>query len=223
MNIIPKNIFYFLESNMRYIVNAIFLGKVEGIENLPEPPFIIASNHVSIPDGWLISNLIISRFKIPAWFFARDDFWIGTRWANFIGPRIGGIIIDWRKPYKSLEIAHEILFKKGIIGIFPEGTRNPDAKALCLGKTGAARLALSAKVPVVPVGYFGPKIVTTFDVIKNFIFKRSITKIIFGKPIDFSDYYGKTIDYKLLYKATNNIMIEIGALCNKRPRLHKII
>jgi len=152
----------------------------------------------------------------------RDDFWLGEKWSNFIGPRLAGIIVDWRNPSKALKKAHEVLSSGGIVGIFPEGTRNPDQQALCLGKTGVARLALSTKAPVVPVGYFGPKIATTFDVIKNFIFKRNLARIEFGKPLDFSEYYGKTIDRKLLYKVTDKIMIEIGALCDKRPRLHTI-
>ncbi|MBU2575657.1 1-acyl-sn-glycerol-3-phosphate acyltransferase [Patescibacteria group bacterium] len=222
MNIKPKSIFFFLASNIRHIVYAVFLGKVEGIENLPKPPFILALNHVSIPDAWLVTNLMISRFKIPAWIIGRDDFWLGKIWSNFIGPRLGGIIIDWREPHKALERAHEILLKKGIVGIFPEGTRNSDPRALCLGKTGAARLALSAKVPVVCVGYFGPKIATTFEAIKNFVFKRNLARIVFGKPLDFSEYYGKTIDRELLYEATDKIMVQIGALCGKRPRLHNI-
>ena len=38
------------------------------------------------------------------------------------------------------------------IGIFPEGTRNPDPHALRRGRQGVGELALQARVPVVPVG-----------------------------------------------------------------------
>ena len=220
MGIKPKSIFFFLGSNIRPLANALFLDRVLGQENLPEPPFILAVNHVSIPDGWLITGLMMDYFGIPAWTIGRDDFWIGKRWSNFIGPRLGGIVIDWRKPDKVLDKAREILMKKGIIQIFPEGTRNPDPRALCLGKTGVARLALESKAPVVPVGYLGPKIATTLDGIKNFVFNRNLARIIFGSPIDFSGYYGKNISCELLYETTDKIMIEIGALCGKRPRLH---
>ncbi|OIO48278.1 MAG: hypothetical protein AUJ34_03460 [Parcubacteria group bacterium CG1_02_41_12] len=222
MSMKPKNIFFFLGSNTGPLANALFLDSIFGQENLPEPPFILAVNHVSIPDGWLISNFMMDCFDMPAWTIGRDDFWIGKRWSNFIGPRLGGIVIDWRCPAKALERAREVLLKKGIIQIFPEGTRNPDKRALCLGKTGVARLALSARVPVVPVGYFGPRVATTFDGIKNFVFKRNLARIVFGKALDFSEYYGKTIDRDLLYEVTDKIMIEIGKLCDKRPRLHVI-
>lgn len=217
---IPKSIFFSLGIKLNKLANALFLDKFEGVENLPEPPFILAVNHVSIPDGWLISALMVDKFGLPAWTVSRDDFWLHPKWSNYIGPRLGGIIIDWRAPYKALDKAHEILINKGIVQIFPEGTRNPDLRALCLGKTGIARLALSAKVPVIPVGYFGPNIATTWDAIKNFVLKRNLAHIKFGKALDFSDYYGKTISRDVLYEITDKIMIEIAKLCDKRPRLH---
>ena len=37
-----------------------------------------------------------------------------------------------------------------LFGIYPEGTRSPDGR-LYRGKTGVARLALEAGVPVIPV------------------------------------------------------------------------
>jgi len=169
MEIVPKNIFYFLASNFRKFIDAIFLGDVQGISNLPNPPFIIACNHISIPDGWLISGVMVGRFKMPAWFIVRDDFWWGRAWSNFVADRLGGLIIDWRKPREIIKKALNILSFGGIVGIFPEGTRNPNSKSLALGKTGVARIALGSGCPVIPVAYFGPSIATTMDGIKNFI------------------------------------------------------
>ncbi len=224
MDITPKNNWYIIGRKLHYITDPLFLGgNVEGLENLPHPPFIIAANHVSIPDGWMISDLMDYNFGMPAWFIARDDFWLGPWWSKFIGSRLGAIILDWKNPRKVIDESLEVLSLGGIVGIFPEGTRNPNPNILCLGKTGVARIALRSKCPVVPVGYFGPKVTTTWEGIKYFIIKRDLARIIFGKPIDFSKYYDKKETTNFLYRVTDEIMIEIGKLCGKRARLHNII
>ena len=47
------------------------------------------------------------------------------------------------------------LLKEGqLLGIYPEGTRSPDGR-LYKGKTGVARMALEAGVPVVPLVMIG--------------------------------------------------------------------
>ena len=41
-----------------------------------------------------------------------------------------------------------------LVAVYPEGTRSPDGR-LYRGRTGAARLALAAGVPIIPVGMIG--------------------------------------------------------------------
>ena len=48
--------------------------------------------------------------------------------------------------------AAEKLREGGVVGIFPEGTTNPNPREMLRGYTGAARLSLITGVPVVPVG-----------------------------------------------------------------------
>src|SRR3546814_14492491 len=61
---------------------------------------------------------------------------------------------DTRAALNSLDIALDILGRGGAFGIYPEGTRSRDGR-LYRGRTGVAQLALSAGVPVVPVGLEG--------------------------------------------------------------------
>ena len=55
---------------------------------------------------------------------------------------------------ESLETALEVLGRGEAFGIYPEGSRSRDGR-LYRGRTGVAHLALTAGVPVVPVGLQG--------------------------------------------------------------------
>ncbi|MAG29071.1 hypothetical protein CL632_02915 [bacterium] len=207
-----------------WIFNGFFLGKVLGKENVPSKgAFILAANHVSIPDSWLLINILLKKHEREVWFISRDDIWWGTWFTSkVVSPLLGSLLlVDWRNPKQVLDQAKEILKRGWVVGIHPEGTRNTDPKALCLGKTGAARLALETGLPVVPAGYFGPSISTLWDVFYEFALKRNRAKIVFGKTMDFSEYKNKEITRDLLYEVTDKIMIEIGNLSNKKPRLHQ--
>ena len=59
-----------------------------------------------------------------------------------------------KKSQQSLEIALDVLKEGHLLGIYPEGTRSPDGR-LYRGRTGVARLALTAGVPVIPTGLIG--------------------------------------------------------------------
>ena len=54
----------------------------------------------------------------------------------------------------ALDTGIRLLTQGKLLGIYPEGTRSPDGR-LYKGKTGVARMALEAGVPVVPVAMIG--------------------------------------------------------------------
>lgn len=204
------------------LVNRLFLKKLSGLEQAPNRgPYVIASNHVSVPDQWLIANQIVGRDRRLVSYLARDDFWFTRRWSRAMARLFSALPIDWRAPAAVLDEALELLRQGGIIGVFIEGTRNFDPESLVLGKTGAVRLALAARCPLVPVGYVGPGIPTLAAGLRH-LFKRNLANIYFGKPLDFSAYYNQPVTRELLYKLTDKVMIEIGKLCNKKPRLHEL-
>jgi len=81
------------------------------------------------------------------------------------------------------------------------------------GKVGAARLAIRAKVPVLPVGVVGTRHILPKG--KTFPRIKKIIRINIGKPIHLKEYYGHENNKKVLKEATNLIMKRIAGLISK--------
>ena len=96
----------------------------------------------------------------------------------------------------------------GIAGIYPEGTRSVDGR-LYKGKTGVARLALAANVPVVPCAI-------THNEITGKLFgaipMADHPVVTFGRPLDFSRYAGCQDDRAVIRWVTDEIMNAIMEL-----------
>jgi 1-acyl-sn-glycerol-3-phosphate acyltransferase len=108
----------------------------------------------------------------------------------------------------ALRKAAEILGNGELLGIYPEGTRSPDGR-LYRGKTGIARMALEAGVPVIPVA-----MINTFDIQPpgQVIPRIMRVGIRIGEPLDFSRYAGLEGDRFVLRSITDEIMYELMQL-----------
>ncbi|MGA8846400.1 MAG: lysophospholipid acyltransferase family protein [Nocardioides sp.] len=131
---------------------------VVGLEHVPtEGPVLLASNHLSFADS-LVIPIVVPR---QVAFLAKSDYFEGTgirgalMRAWFTGTGMLPVDRDDTKAaLASLDIALEVLSRGEAFGIYPEGSRSRDGR-LYRGRTGVAHLALTAGVPVVPVGLVG--------------------------------------------------------------------
>jgi len=146
---------YFIFKRILGLLAWIFVKKVEGIQNIPKKgPFIIAFNHDSYLDPFLMAYYIIIKTNQKIHFIAyRGRF-------SFFGETIikkwsGTILVRYNKKEikAALEEAISILKKGGIVGIFPGASHH----GLTKPRTGVARIALAAKCPVLPVVINGAK------------------------------------------------------------------
>ena len=107
--------------------------------------------------------------------------------------------------------ATEILKKGKILALFPQGTRSRTG-GIEKTFTGVARIALLARVSVVPVGIKG-----AFEVFPpdgKLKWKKDI-EINIGQPLDFSKYYDLEKNPQLYRAITNEVMVEIARLAEK--------
>lgn len=161
---------------------------VTGTHHVPRTGgVVLASNHLSFIDSFAIP-IVAPR---PVSFLAKSDY--------FTGPGLGGAVrrgffeaieaipVDRhssRAAQESLDAALEVLRAGRAFGIYPEGTRSRDGR-LYKGRTGVAWLALTAGVPVVPVGLVGTDEVQP---VGSSFPRRAKVRVSFGPPIHPAPY-----------------------------------
>jgi len=128
--------------------------KAHGMENLPDEPCIIAPNHQSVLDGFLVASLLKRRFIKKTYVYAKEKHFRGP-FLRFMANRNNIILVDVNKDLKlSIQKLAEVLKKGKNLMIFPEGTRTMTGKLGDFKQTFAI-LSQELQVPVIPVAIKG--------------------------------------------------------------------
>ena len=100
-----------------------------------------------------------------------------------------------------------------LVVVYPEGTltRDPDLWPM-VGKTGAARIALSAGVPVVPAAQWGAHEILYPYSTRPRLLPRHTIHVTAGPPVDLDEFRGQPITPELLHAATERIMEAVTGL-----------
>jgi 1-acyl-sn-glycerol-3-phosphate acyltransferase len=189
------------------IFRLFFRPWAEGLENVPKDgPVILCPNHLSFIDS-ILMPLMLPRKVV---FLGKGEYF--DKWYISWFFKGAGVIPVQRQGGQ----AGEASLKAGVaqlnagvaVGIYPEGTRSPDGR-LYRGKTGPARMALRAQCPIIPVAVFGTNEALPTG---SYLPKRRRVGIRYGKPLDFSRYYGKEDDRFVLRSITDEVMYELMLL-----------
>jgi len=175
---------------------------------------VLAANHISWFDPIVISHVLWDNGRPPR-FLAKDTLfevpvvgWILTRAGQI--PVIRGT----RDAAAAVEAAVDAAASGECVVVYPEGTitKDPDLWPMA-AKTGAARIALTAGVPVIPMAHWGAQEVMG-PYRKEFkIFPRKTMHVSIGPPVDLDDLStGGEPDADALHEATDRVMAAITAL-----------
>lgn len=198
------------------IVKAIFRPWIVGRKNVPsDGAAILASNHLSVSDSVFLP-LMIDR---PMSFLAKSDYFTGRGlrgWATRMFMKATGQLSIDRSGGKaseaSLNTGLTVLGRGDLLGIYPEGTRSPDGN-LYRGRTGIARMALEAHVPVIPVVMVDTDTVMP---IGRTVPRVGRVGVVIGEPLDFSRFAGMEGDRYILRSVTDEIMVALQRLGEQR-------
>ena len=194
--------------------NAMILGwrpHVEGFENIPATGgAIFAGNHLSVADELFLGSVVPRHIA----FWAKSDYFVGTGVGGFFTRKLmvglGAIRVErggGRAALTAFDGAIPVLQGGDAVALYPEGTRSPDGR-LYRGRTGVARLAVAAGVPIIPVGTLGTEKVQPIGQPYPMVGRGKVT-IKFGKPIETE---GRAEDRTSLRALTDEVMGEIQKL-----------
>ncbi|MFF2773634.1 lysophospholipid acyltransferase family protein [Streptomyces sp. NPDC058052] len=187
-----------------------------GTEHIPaEGGFITAVNHNSYLDPLSYAHYQYNTGRVPR-FLAKA----GLFKAGFVGTmlRNTGQIPVYRETANALDAfraAVNAIERGECVAFYPEGTltRDPDMWPMP-GKTGAARVALLTKAPVIPVAQWGANLAMPPYAKKDkfSFFPRKTLIVQAGPPVDLSRFDGLEPTPEVLREATETIMAAITAL-----------
>jgi 1-acyl-sn-glycerol-3-phosphate acyltransferase len=189
-----------------------------GKENIPKTGgIILAPNHLSYAD-WPAIALFSDGYahRYPVFMIKSPIFEV-----KVIGPlmyKFGQLPVFRGRGDAGLVLkkAEQALRAGACVIVYPEGTasRDPDRWPM-VGKTGAARLALTTGAPVVPVAQWGAQEILPYGSKKPKLWPRTTVRMVAGPPVDLSAYQGQRLGASTLQAATADIMADITALLAK--------
>ncbi len=185
-----------------------------GAEHLPPAGgFIATGNHLTNVDPLVFAHFLYDHGAAPRFLAKHTLFDVPVLgWAL---RRTGQIPVrrDTATAAESLEPARASLAEGLCVGIFPEGTftRDPELWPMT-ARLGAARLALSTRVPVIPIAQWGPQdVLARYGRVPHLVPRRTV-RVHAGPPVTLDDLYDRATEPAALREATERIMAAITAM-----------
>jgi 1-acyl-sn-glycerol-3-phosphate acyltransferase len=183
------------------VVKGLFRLRVRGLEHIPAGGFVLAANHTSNFDPWPLAIPFLPGRQLR--FMAKSELFNPVL-TPFL--RAGGAFKVRRGEgdVEAMRTAAELARAGEIVVMFPEGTRQKKGlrkRRVARPHTGAARIALTAGVPLVPAAIVGT----------DRLSRLGPLRVAYGEPLDLSDL--DSLDTKTAAaEATHRLMVAIEGL-----------
>ena len=184
------------------ILYGLYRLRARGRENIPaQGGFVLACNHVSSFDPWPLAMPLWPRRFLR--FMAKSELY----WFPLTLVLNGAGAFPVRRGQadaEAIETAVRLAREGNVIAMFPEGTRRRKGlvkRFEARPRTGAARIALEAGVPLVPAAVKGTE--------RLLVLRR--IRVVYGAPVELDDLRGRH-PREAAPEATDRLMARIGEL-----------
>jgi len=183
------------------LMHGLFRLQATGVENVPDGGAVLAANHTSNFDPWALG--------FPLW-PRRQLFFMGK--AELFNPLLSPILKSGgafpvrrgEGDVQAIETAVRLCRERKVVAMFPEGTRREKGlrkRFTARPRSGSARIALAADVPLVPAAIKGTDRLLNLERLR----------VVYGAPIPLDDLAGVP-PRDAADVATQRLMAEIQAL-----------
>jgi 1-acyl-sn-glycerol-3-phosphate acyltransferase len=183
------------------VLYGLYRLRARGKENLPAGGFVLACNHVSSFDPWVVG--------MPLWpkrflrFMAKSElYWPPLKYvlngAGAFPVRRG------QRDVQAIDTAVQLARNGHVVAMFPEGTRRTKGlvkRFEARPRSGAARIALEAGVPLVPAAVKGT----------DRLLRLGKLTVAYGKPVEIDDLRGDDVA-ETAHEATERLMERIAEI-----------
>jgi 1-acyl-sn-glycerol-3-phosphate acyltransferase len=183
------------------VLYGLFRLRSRGRENLPAGGCVLASNHISNFDPWPLALPLWPRRSLR--FMAKSElYWFPL---SLIVNGAGAFPVRrGQHDTVAIETAVRLAREGNVVAMFPEGTRR--AKGLvkkweARPRSGAARIALEAGVPLVPAAVKGT----------DRLLRLGPLRVAYGSPVDIDDLREQDVQVAA-QEATRRLMEKIAEL-----------
>ena len=184
------------------VLRILYRLRCQGVERLPaEGGYVLAANHCSSLDPWPLGMAVYPRRYLR--FMAKSElFWFP------LGPFISACgafpVRRGQRDQDAVDTAVRLCREGHVVVMFPEGTRR--AKGLrkryeARWRSGAARIALEAGVPLVPAGISGTAELTRIGAVR----------VAFGDAVSLGDLANMSLD-DAAQVATDRLRVAVTGL-----------
>jgi 1-acyl-sn-glycerol-3-phosphate acyltransferase len=182
-------------------VRGLYRLRAAGLDHLPEGGFVLAANHTSNFDPWPLGLPLAPRRQLR--FMAKSELF-----NPVLSPLLRACgafkVRRGEGDVEAIRTAIELVRQGEIVVMFPEGTRRMKGlrkKHVARAHTGAARIAIGGRVPLVPAAIAGTDRLSRFGPLR----------VAYGPPLDLSDLDGLEVKQASSI-ATDRLMATIEEL-----------
>ena len=199
----PPGIYRVVAAFSRPILYGLFRLRVQGVENVPTGSgYVLACNHLSNFDPWPLGMPLYPQHWLR--FMAKSElYW----WpATYILDAAGAFPVHrGRADVVAVQTAIHLAREGNVVVMFPEGTRRKKGlvkKHHARARSGAARIALEAGVPLVPAAVAGT----------DRLLRLGPLRVAFGEPVELDDLRDHHDPRGASQEATDRLMARITEL-----------
>lgn len=174
---------------------------------------VLVANHISHADPLVYAHFVYDTGRIPRFLAKAEILELkGLRWLLSAAGQIP-VYRESREASLAFGAAVEAVSRGECVIVYPEGTITRDLDLWpMVGKTGAARIALSSGVPVIPSAQWGAQEILPPYAKRPRIWPRKTISVRVGDPVDLDDLRSQEITPEVLHAATERIMAAVTDL-----------